>query len=235
MAKCRSCGSGGGGGINSQGFQQATMQGNQINPGLNPAQGTTFTKGPTGSALKGSPGYFASNPTQTPQQLEANNSLISQIMPLLQQIQGGQGRYAGFEPIEQENRNRWNNEVMPSIAQNFVNMTGDSQFGGGGYAGQLGKAYNQSAVGLGALKAQYGLQNQGQQQQLLSLLMNSLQQPQFQTNYIDPTKGILESPVVGRLIGGGIGAAAGGLFGGPAGALAGASVGSGLGNLASNK
>lgn len=220
-------------GVNPQGFQQAQLYGQQFGPGQNnqyiPQIGApTLTAGPKGSAWTGTSGFFTQAPVQTGQQLQASGDIISRLREMLSGLGNPEARYEGFAPIEQRALSRFNTETVPSLAEKFTAMGGSGHLGSSSFAGELGKAGTDLEEGLAALKAQYGLQNQGQQNQLLSLLLSGALQPQFENNFVSPVQGILgkAAPGLGRLAGLGVGAAAGGFFGGPPGALAGAGLAS---------
>lgn len=215
-------------GVDPQGFQQAQLLGQQFGPGQNnqyvPQIGVpTTSPGPKGSAWTGSSGFFTQAPVQTGQQLQASGDVISRLRQMLAGLGDPNARYEGFEPIAQRAMSRFHSDIVPSLAEKFTAMGGSGHLGSSSFAGELGKAGTDLSEGIAALQAQYGLQNQGQQNQLLSLLLSGALQPQFENNFVSPVQGILgkAAPGLGRLGAIGLGAGVGGFFGGGPGAIAG--------------
>jgi hypothetical protein len=135
-----------------------------------------------GSALAGGlanrsrkPGSFQQVPNKSPQQIGAQNQALQMA------LSGLQNPTAGFQPIADQETKRFNEQTIPSLAERFTSM-GNGQRSSA-FQGALGNAGADLGGQLAALKAQYGLQNQGQLQQLLGIGL----QPQFDTAYSQPT------------------------------------------------
>jgi len=111
-------------------------------------------------------------PTLTPQQ-QAWQSQSGQMA-----MQGLQDPTAGFDPIAQQARSRFQTQTLPSLAERFTS------FGQGGqrssdFMGAMAGAGADLDEGLAAQQSQYGLQNRGLLQQLLGMSM----QPSFENIY----------------------------------------------------
>lgn len=178
-------------------------------------------------ALLGTPGGIKQIPLGTPEQNQAVNSLL----PLLQgRLQSNLASKDTFEPIAQQARRNFATQTVPSLAERFSAM--GSNRGSSGLIGSLGAAGADLDSNLAALKAQYGLQEQGN----LNSLLNTLLSPQFQNLNIPSQPGFLEAtaPYAAKgLLGGlGGGSSAGDLAGlGLSGALTGAGIGAAAGPL----
>src|SRR5271165_1874655 len=183
-----------------------------------------------GNFLTGTPGEFKQLPIYNQQQQGVQNNLLSQLQPLLQQnLQGG------FGPIAQRAKTNFQTQTIPTIAERFAS-TGSQ--GSGSYKYALQNAGTQLDEGLAALESQYNLQQGGQLQNLLGLLL----QPQNENIYHPQEQGALAGvsqgfgqgvgSAYGRgELGSGIGALAGGAlgsFGGLVGTAAGSAAGGGL-------
>lgn len=160
----------------------------------------------------------------TPAQAHQVNRFNPQQMSALQQLlgqglQGMQNPYQGFQPIEDQARTNFAQQTVPSIAERFTAM-GNSASSSPLFASQLGQAGAGLEGNLAAMKSQYGMQNQSQLMQLLSMAL----QPQFE-NYMQPGQGGFAQPVLQALGRAGVGAAGGAMMGGPAGAAAGGLAG----------
>ena len=111
-------------------------------------------------------------PTLTPQQ-QGWQSQGGQMA-----MQGLQDPTAGFDPIAQQARSRFQTQTLPSLAERFTS------FGQGGqrssdFMGAMAGAGADLDEGLAAQQSQYGLQNRGLLQQLLGMSM----QPSFENIY----------------------------------------------------
>lgn len=118
----------------------------------NPAPGL-----PEGSGFQYAPNKYS------PEQQAVLNYLLTQ----------GKGRlenpYAGFEPIEQEARSKFQSETIPSIAERFSALGGSDTRYLSDFAGTLGGAASEFDQGIAALRAQYGMQNQDKALELLRM------------------------------------------------------------------
>lgn len=122
-------------------------------------------------------------PRFTPQQQSVLASILGQAQQGLQPQNFG----AGFEPIAQQQRNQFQQETVPLLAERFTAMGGGQR--SSAFSGALGSAASGLEQSLGAQKANFGLQQQGQLQNLLGLGL----QPQFETVQHQRQPGLLES------------------------------------------
>lgn len=128
------------------------------------------------------PGQLKQLSTVTP----AQQNLIGQAgtggLDLLKRLQGQQ---FNFEPIAQQARSQFQRETVPSIAERFSSMgTGGSQRSSA-FSNSLASAGTGLEQSLAALRAQYGLQERGQNLDLLRQLLGVGLSPQFE-NYYEP-------------------------------------------------
>ncbi len=132
---------------------------------------------PTGNAFTGYNAYNTQLPRLSPEQIQAVNSLL----PGLAQKLGSQE--FDFEPIEQKSREDFQRYSVPSLAARFAS------FGGGtstsAYQDAMARAHGEHETGLAALKSQYGLQQQGQLQNLFGTLLT----PSYENIYVPGTSG----------------------------------------------
>lgn len=190
---CKSCGTGGNqamapAGVNPEGFQQAQLSGQQFQP-------------PKSSFWTGSKASNALFPLLTPQQQQLTSQAGQQASNLIGQ--GGGADYSGFEPIAQQARTQFQTDTVPSLAERFVSMGRDSRLGRSGYVGELGKAGGQLDQALAALKSQYGLQQQGLNNQRLGTLLSGGLGRQFESAYMPAQPGFLQN--AGTALAGGAG------------------------------
>lgn len=144
----------------------------------------------------------------------------------LEALKGLSGPMPQFGPIAQRAQTQFQQQTVPSIMERLTQMGGLHSSALGGSIGEAGVHLQES---LAAQEQQFNQQNRAQQMQLLSLLMQSGLQPQFETLYQPEQLNFL-----GQLVGGGIQALpslAGLALGGPAGGAIGGGIGSLLGGL----
>ncbi len=127
---------------------------------------------------------------KTANTLQNQQGMSPELQQLLQQtLKGSQGN---FDNIANQEINRFNTQTIPGLAERFQAMGGNGTGNSGAFQGALGQASNQLSQGLASLKEQYGLQEQGQRQNLLgNLLQQGNQQNALQQN------------LFGQLLGGG--------------------------------
>lgn len=118
-----------------------------------------------GNFLFGQPGGIEQFSTMTPDQ----QSIIQYLMQLSHQ--GLENPQAGFEPVEQQARNQFSQQTIPSLAERFTSM-GAGSLSSPAFASQLGQAGAGLESDLSAQRAQYGQQNQQQMMQVLLSLLN---------------------------------------------------------------
>jgi hypothetical protein len=135
----------------------------------------------TGNFWSGYNDYTSRFPLHGPEQIAANNALLPRTVERLQ------GNEFDFTPIEERSNQNFQKKVLPGIAHLFSKYPGGSS--SSGYQSVIGSAAAEHQLGLNALRQEYGLQQQTQQQNLL----NTLMQPQYQTIYHPPTQGFGQS------------------------------------------
>lgn len=173
---------------------------------------------------------------QVPIYNQQQTNVLDQLRGLGLQGLQNQSQF-NFEPIAQQARTQFKTQTIPTIAERFQNITpNSSDRGSSGLIGSLGAAGAGLEQGLAALKSQYGLQQQNQQNSLYQNLLGLGLMPQTENFYSGEQPGFLESA------GGAAGSTLlqllplllGGVFGGPVGAAAGGATGSGLSVLLSS-
>jgi hypothetical protein len=114
--------------------------------------------------------WFGGTPESVEQYSTANPQQQS-VMQLLQMLglHGLQDPTAGFEPIEQQARNQFSQQTVPSLAERFTSMGAGNALSSGTFASQLGGAGAGLEGDLASQKAQYGQQNMQQILQMLQL------------------------------------------------------------------
>lgn len=147
--------------------------------------------------LAGSPGKFGTYDLYTPEQKEALRSILGAGMSGLANLSS-----VDFEPIAQQARQGFQQNTIPSIAERFTAMGAGAQQSSA-FPQILGQAGAQLESNLAANKAQFGLQQQDQQQKLIALLLGLGSQPQFASYYQPSQGGLLQSlssvlPLLGR-------------------------------------
>lgn len=162
-------------------------------------------------------------PIRSNEQMSAINQLLQGGLSRLQNLP-----QPSFAPIAQQARTQFNTQTIPGLAERFTSLGGGQR--SSAFQGALGQAGAGLEEALASLGSQFGLQQQGQEQNFLSNLLNMGLQPQFENIIQQPGGGF------GSALGSGLGAllplllgGLGGSFGGPFGAAG----GSGLGGLLS--
>jgi hypothetical protein len=136
--------------------------------------------GITGKPYQGAIDKILQMMSQPQQQANPTLGVNPQTQQLLgQTLQGSQSPQGyGFQGIEDRARQQFENKTLPTLAQRFTNMSGNSRQGSSDYNGALRQAGVDLESQLGALRSQYGLQErgllgqeQGQRQSLLGGLL----------------------------------------------------------------
>jgi hypothetical protein len=154
---------------------------------------------PKSSFWSGTPGYSSNIPLQSPQQAQLANLLGQSAQGVLS---GGlKPNYSGFEPIANQARSQFYQDIVPTLAERFTAMGGGAQ-SSSAFPAALSSAGSELSQGLAALQSQYGMQNQDQQLRLLQVLLGGAMQPQFENLYTPAQPGFK------HMIGQGIGSAA---------------------------
>lgn len=151
-----------------------------------------------GNLLGGSSGSREQIQRFTPQQEQALNSILQQALG------GLQGNQFDFGPIEQQARTGFAQQTIPSIAERFTSM-GEGGQGSSAFQSALGRAGAGLEQGLAGMKQQYGLQQQGNLQNLLGMGLA----PQFENVEYQRSPGMLEG-LAGPLMKSGLGYFGGG-------------------------
>lgn len=127
----------------------------------------------------GTPGYSQQYPRFTPEQQLAMSSLLGTS------LSGLQSNQFDFEPIASYSRKKFHEETVPLLSERFAGMGG---IGSSGYQNALSQAGSDLEANLAALRAQYGLQREGNLQNLLSYGL----QPTFENIYVPGQPGLLQ-------------------------------------------
>lgn len=175
-----------------------------------------------GGAFSSTPASNTQLPTLSPQQQQYQNFLLQQLPGLLQNLQSKLSQPTAtsqfdFAPIAQQARTQFKTQTVPTLAERFGALAGDSR-GSSGVFGQLGAAGAGLDENLASLQQQYGMQQQafnyGAQQnqtnqllQLLSLLSGQ-GLGRSQENIYDPGQSSGAWQLLNSLVGG-LGSAAG--------------------------
>ena len=136
-------------------------------------------------------------------------------------LQGMQGKF-DFAPIEQQARSNFNTQTIPSIAERFTSLGSGSQ-NSSAFQNALGSAGSGLEQSLAALKSQYGLQQQGMNQNLIQNLLGFGLQPRYENAYFPRQPGFAEN--AGSSLFQGFGTALPFLFGGIPGGSSGGLLG----------
>lgn len=122
-----------------------------------------------------------------------------------------------FEPIRQEETRRFMQEILPQVFGPFGQSTGTSPFSPNVQTA-AGGAASQFASGLGALRSQFDVTQQQQEQNYLNSLLQFSQRPQYNYAVKQEEPSLLDKffGTVGNVAATGLGAWAGG----PGGAMA---------------
>lgn len=128
-----------------------------------------------GNLFLGTPTSYQQVPRLAPQQISAQGSALQNALQMLQQRPN-----LDFAPIAQQARQQFSQQTVPSIAERFTSMGSGAQRSSA-FQGALGSAGAGLESQLAAMGSQYGLQQQGQQNQLLQALLQLGLQPQFET------------------------------------------------------
>src|SRR5678816_3229357 len=130
--------------------------------------------------LLGSPARTEQVQRYTPQQTGGINQSLNMA------LQGLQNPTAGFQPIEQQAREQFRQQTIPSIAERFTSMGAQRSSAFPQLLSQAGAGLESNLAGM---KSQYGLQNKSQLMQLLGLGLT----PQFDTVQHGETGGLIQA------------------------------------------
>ena len=136
---------------------------------------------PQASIWSGRPEFTEQTPLFNQGQQGVQNQTLQQLLSMLQS--GGQNRYEGFEPIEQQARTGFAQSTVPLLAERFAGLGSGAGLSSPSFASQLGQHGAGLEQGLAALKSQYGLHNEQLNQNKFGQLANIGFQPSFQNNH----------------------------------------------------
>lgn len=134
--------------------------------------------------LKDYPSSVETVPNLNPNQLALQNKVMGSAGNLLNQT--NQYKF-DFTPIEQQARENFQTRTIPSLAERFVGQGSGTR--SSAFQGAIGSAASDLETNLAALKSEYGLRNQGQQQSYLSNLLGYGLQPNSDNFYTPPQEG----------------------------------------------
>ena len=172
-----------------------------------------------GSYLFGRPQQLEQFPLLNPQQQNLQGQSIGQIQNILGNLQPGINGKFGSSPIAQQAVNRFQTQTVPLLAERFQALGGNGTRRSSGLLGSLSGAGADLDQNLAAME-------QGNQNQLLQLLLGFAQRPSYENIHFPGTSGLFGNLSQG--FGQGLGSATGAYFGGPAGSAAGGAAGAGL-------
>ena len=136
------------------------------------------------------PGSWQRNPIQSTDQLNLGAWARNQGM------QQYQNPYSGFQPIQKQMMNTWNQQIQPGIANQFSNLGQGNALSSGMFGSQLGAAGREFGNDLASQMAQYGLTQQSNARQLMGLGMGQ----EFE-NYFKPASQGFMGSLLGSLAG----------------------------------
>ena len=133
-------------------------------------------------------------PTISPQQQQVQSELLSQISPLLGEVREASKAPLDIEPILQQARTSFYENVVPTLAERFTAMGSGAQRSSA-FPAALGRAGASLQEALAALRARTELQKRGIQLQgahsVLGPMMGIGMQPSFMNIYQPPSPGFL--------------------------------------------
>ena len=148
-----------------------------------------LNKAPKSSSWSGTPAYTQTFGTLTPQQQQLLGQTQQSALGLLNNF-----KPFNFAPIAQQAQERFYGQTVPTLAERFTALGGQDS---SAFQGALASAGRGLDVDLAALEQQYGLQQQGLQQNLLANLLSAgLGTRAFESAYIPKQQGFGESLVL---------------------------------------
>ena len=154
-------------------------------------------------------------PNYTPQQQQTQQTLLQQLEPLLKGLLSPQS--GNFQDIAKAETLRHRQETIPSLAERLSGMGGG--LSSSGFQDAMSRADTGFGLNLASMGAQYGLQQRGQNLDILRSLLSGGMSPAF--SYVGSQPGISQQilPAAATMTGA--------YFGGPAGAQMGSQMTSG--------
>jgi hypothetical protein len=130
--------------------------------------------------LWGTPSRFEKIPRFTQPQVQGLNTILQQA------LSGLQGTPASYEPIAQQEMQRFQNEIVPGIAERYATTQGSRS---GAFQGALSQAAQRLSTNLAGMGAQYNLANRGQLMNLLKIGLT----PQEDVGYFGGRQGVAQT------------------------------------------
>ena len=140
-------------------------------------------RGAVGRFFKGTKPQVYNNPLYTDYQNDVLNYITQMGLSGIEDLQNNQ---FDFAPIGNQELERFYTQTIPSLAERFTALGGGQR--SSAFQGALGQAGRFLGNDLAAQQQQYGLQQQGMNQNLYSNLLNMGLRPQFESN-LQPGKG----------------------------------------------
>lgn len=126
---------------------------------------------------KSTPDQPVSIKTTTPNQEDVYNKLYKRLPNAIENL-NLPGSKSSFEPIANQARNNFSQNIIPGLAERFGGM-GNNRLQSSGFAKALGGSIADFEGQLAAQQAQHGLQEQGLQSNNLYNALGTFTQPQF--------------------------------------------------------
>ena len=139
------------------------------------------TSAPQATFLKSAPAGTEQIATGTAQQQANNQALGNRISGSLGNLSlpGQQNSQYSFAPIAQQAQRNFQTQTVPGLAERFTSL-GGGQLGSPAFASALGQAGAGLQSDLAAQQQQFGMQQEGMQNQNLMQLLSHFAQPQFE-------------------------------------------------------
>ena len=138
--------------------------------------------------LVGAPGQMQYAPLLTPQQQGLQSQNIQNVLGMLQGGANAPSRF-DFGPIEAQARRGFETQTIPSLAERFTSLGGGQR--SSAFQGALGQAGSDLEGQLAAMRSGIGLQQQQMDRDYLLNLLRFALMPQFESQYIPATGGLL--------------------------------------------
>lgn len=146
--------------------------------------------------------FFTGNPAGYQQSTPYADWQIPHFQQAAQMgLQNIQNPYNGFEPIENLARSNFQNKTIPTLAHRFASM-GDAALSSPVYHDINSQAGKDLELGLAALRAEYGMQNQNNGLRMLQFGNT----PLYQNQWTEGSPGLMSllgpegaGPAIGRL------------------------------------
>jgi hypothetical protein len=144
-----------------------------------------------GNFFTGTPGHSEQFQQLTPEQQKLQGATIQQALAALQNINKPGANTQGFQPIENYARKQFYSDTIPSLAERFTAMGGGQR--SSAFQGALGQAGAGLESQLGAMRSQYGQQQQGLDTSRIAALLSGGMGKSFENAYFPRQEGFLGS------------------------------------------